>query len=54
MSGSRIAVLGAGSWGSALASTLAGAGSSVALWARREEQVAQLKAGTNPQYLGLR
>jgi len=49
---SRIAVLGAGSWGSALASTLAGTGSSVALWARREEQVAQLKTGKNPQYLG--
>lgn len=47
-----IAVLGAGSWGSALAATLAATGSHVTLWARREEQVLQLRAGRNPDYLG--
>jgi glycerol-3-phosphate dehydrogenase (NAD(P)+) len=52
VSGNRIAVLGAGSWGSALASTLAGAGRDVVLWARRPEQVTQLQAGRNPGYLG--
>lgn len=48
----RVAVLGAGSWGSAFASTLAAAGSDVVLWARRPEQVEQLRNGANPQYLG--
>ena len=40
-----ISVLGAGSWGSALAATVASAGREVVLWARREEQVAQLRNG---------
>ena len=47
-----ITVLGAGSWGSALAATVASAGREVVLWARREKQVAQLRAGRNPDYLG--
>jgi len=47
-----ISVIGAGSWGSALAATVASAGREVILWARREEQVAQLRAGRNPGYLG--
>ena len=37
----RITVLGAGSWGTAVASTLAGDGADVTLWARREEQAAE-------------
>ena len=48
----NIAVLGAGSWGPAVASTLAGAGSSVTLWARRADQVAELQQGRNPRFLG--
>lgn len=48
----RVAVLGAGSWGSALASTLAASGTDTVLWARRPEQVEQLRQGTNPAYLG--
>jgi glycerol-3-phosphate dehydrogenase (NAD(P)+) len=35
-----------------LAATVASAGREVILWARREEQVAQLRAGRNPGYLG--
>jgi glycerol-3-phosphate dehydrogenase (NAD(P)+) len=52
VTGRRITVVGAGSWGSALASTLAGAGSSVTLWARRSEQVAELRTGRNSRFLG--
>ena len=47
----RIAVLGGGSWGSALAHMLRRAGRSVCVWARREEVVAQLRAGRNDFYL---
>jgi glycerol-3-phosphate dehydrogenase (NAD(P)+) len=52
VSARRICVLGAGSWGTAVASTLAGAGSSVVLWARRPEQVAELRTGRNARFLG--
>src|SRR5262245_49381215 len=49
---SRIAVLGAGSWGTALAIHLARAGRAVRLWAR-DEALAQEMAATrnNPRYL---
>lgn len=40
----RIAVLGAGSWGTALANLAAHAGADVALWARDAEHVAQMQA----------
>lgn len=48
----QVTVLGAGSWGTAVASTLAGAGSSVTLWARRPEQVAEIRQGRNSKFLG--
>jgi len=49
----RIAVLGAGSWGTALAIHLARAGAPVRLWARDEGLAAEMAAtGTNPRYLG--
>jgi glycerol-3-phosphate dehydrogenase (NAD(P)+) len=48
----RITVLGAGSWGTAVASTLAGDGADVTLWARREEQAAEITRGRNERYLG--
>ncbi|WP_076365414.1 NAD(P)H-dependent glycerol-3-phosphate dehydrogenase [Phaeovulum vinaykumarii] len=48
----RIAVLGAGSWGTALASVLARNGHAVRLWARRAELAAQISAtGENADYL---
>jgi glycerol-3-phosphate dehydrogenase (NAD(P)+) len=48
----RIAVFGAGSWGTALAWLLGSQGRSVALWCRREEQAAAIRAaGTNDRYL---
>ena len=49
----RICVLGAGSWGTAVASTLAGAGSAVTLWARRAEQVASGVLGPESEVLVL-
>ena len=39
-----IAVLGAGSWGTALAASLAGSGHDVRLWARRPEVAAEIEA----------
>ncbi len=49
---SRITVLGAGSWGTALAIHLARAGRTVRLWARDEELAAEMSAtGMNPRYL---
>lgn len=39
----RVAVLGAGAWGTVLAALLAGAGGEVALWARRPEHAAALE-----------
>ena len=48
----RVAVLGAGSWGTAFAKVLADAGSDVMLWARRAEVVDTIqRTRTNPGYL---
>jgi glycerol-3-phosphate dehydrogenase (NAD(P)+) len=48
----RIAVLGAGSWGTALAILLARNGAQVSLWARGAEHAAQMAAERcNPRYL---
>jgi glycerol-3-phosphate dehydrogenase (NAD(P)+) len=48
----RVAVLGAGSWGTTFAKVLADAGSSVQLWARREQVAAQIRtSGRNERYL---
>jgi glycerol-3-phosphate dehydrogenase (NAD(P)+) len=48
---SRIAVLGAGSWGTAFAMVLADAGSEVTLWGRRPALVDAInRTGTNPEY----
>jgi len=52
-SSARVAVLGAGAWGSAFALVLADAGSRVTLWSRREEVAAEVRAHrTNAAYLG--
>src|SRR6185437_14048277 len=40
--GNRIAILGAGAWGTALANVLATAGRSVTLWSRSPELAAEL------------
>jgi len=49
---SRIAVLGAGSWGSALAIHLAKQGHEVALWGRNEQVMrAMIEEGSNARYL---
>lgn len=51
MSG-HVAVLGAGSWGTAFAKILGDAGREVTLWARRQSVVAALRAErSNPEYL---
>lgn len=48
----KIAVIGAGSWGTALANQLAGNGHNVSLWARRTEVVTSInKEHRNPRYL---
>jgi glycerol-3-phosphate dehydrogenase (NAD(P)+) len=48
----RVAVLGAGSWGTTYAKVLADAGNEVTIWARREEVAAAVRSyGTNPDYL---
>ena len=48
----KIAVLGAGSWGSVLANMLTENGHDVTLWSRNEEQVKQLNTEhTNPRYM---
>ena len=48
----RVAVLGAGSWGTAFAKVLADAGRPVVIWARREEIAAGIRAERrNPDYL---
>ncbi|MEO7718786.1 MAG: NAD(P)H-dependent glycerol-3-phosphate dehydrogenase [Capsulimonas sp.] len=48
----RIAILGAGSWGSALAYLIGGKGYHVALWDRDSELIEAIKAqGRNPKYL---
>lgn len=52
MEDKKIAVLGAGSWGTALACHLAGLGNSVYLWSRRPDQVKELKTyRENRRYL---
>jgi glycerol-3-phosphate dehydrogenase (NAD(P)+) len=45
------AVYGTGSWGTAFASVLADAGTSVTMWGRRDEVVAQINDGVNKDYL---
>lgn len=53
--GPRLAVLGAGSWGTTFALVLARAGASVTLWARREEVAREItEQRTNSRYLGER
>ena len=48
----RAAVVGAGSWGTALAQLLAGNGNDVALWARKDEVAAAVnERHRNPRYL---
>ncbi|PRZ14388.1 glycerol-3-phosphate dehydrogenase (NAD(P)+) [Laceyella sediminis] len=48
----RVAVLGAGSWGTVLAAVLADNGHDVTLWARREEQAQEIdQTHTNRKYL---
>jgi len=49
----RVAVLGAGSWGTTFAQVLADGGSEVTLWARREEVAAEIRdTSRNRRYLG--
>ena len=45
------AVYGTGSWGTAFASVLADAGTTVTMWGRRAEVVEQINAGVNEDYL---
>jgi glycerol-3-phosphate dehydrogenase (NAD(P)+) len=48
----RVAVLGAGSWGTAFAKVLADAGRSVVVWARRDEVARAIREDhRNPEYL---
>ena len=48
----EVAVIGAGSWGTALAGALAGMGHGVRLWAREEEVVASIREeGRNRLFL---
>ncbi len=51
MTDTRIAVLGAGSWGTALAVSLARGGHAVTLWARREEAAEALRQSRRNAYL---
>lgn len=49
----RVAVIGAGAWGTALALVAARAGCEVRLWGRDEETIAAIgETGRNPRYLG--
>ena len=50
-SGWRVAVLGGGAWGTALALAMLRAGHAVRLYARDEESVAAIRGGENPRYL---
>lgn len=48
----KVAVLGAGSWGTAYGKVLADAGNDVTIWARREEVASAIREyGVNPDYL---
>ncbi|MCO0832266.1 NAD(P)H-dependent glycerol-3-phosphate dehydrogenase [Fructobacillus sp. W13] len=48
----KVAVLGAGSWGTALANTMAKNGNQVVLWSHKEEQAAEINnQHTNDKYL---
>lgn len=47
----RIAVLGGGAWGTALALTALRAGNDVSLWAREPDAARAISAGQNPRYL---
>ena len=47
----RVAVLGGGAWGTALAMQMRRAAHDVMLWARDAETVAAIKRGENPRYL---
>ena len=47
----RIAVLGGGAWGTALALTALRAGNDVSLWAREAEAAEAIAEGRNPRYL---
>ena len=51
MDPTRIAVLGAGSWGTALAVNLAQNGHAVSLWARRPEAAAAIRQSRRTEYL---
>jgi len=47
----RATVLGAGSWGTAFAATMADAGTDVTMWGRRPDVVEQINRGSNEDYL---
>ncbi len=47
----HVSILGAGSWGTALALSAWGAGLRVRLWTRREDQADELRGGHNARYL---
>src|SRR5690606_10438933 len=49
--GFRVAVLGGGAWGTALALAMLRAGHEVSLWARDGETVEAISRGENPRYL---
>ena len=51
VSGFRVAVLGGGAWGTALALAMLRAGHSVSLWARDADLVEAIARGENPRYL---
>ena len=51
MNGWRVAVLGGGEWGTALAINARRAGHAVKVWARDPELAANLRRGENPRYL---
>lgn len=52
LSGGRVAVIGAGAWGTTLANLLANSGASVRLWAREREVVSSFNEyGENAQFL---
>ena len=47
----KVAVMSAGSWGTAFAFLLAKAGCTVTMWARRQDVVDQINSGVNRDYL---